>query len=157
MGRSFLAFGMMLLLLLGCANGNENPANTIVEEGAEDVEKKELDFEVDVNPFSDQVEFLLTITNHTTETKKLEFSTSQKYEIIVRDANQQEVYRYSQGKMFAQVMEYALIKPEESMKWNEAWNFTGQGIKPGEYEAEITILARNEEKLVEKVSFQIPE
>ncbi|KKI93593.1 hypothetical protein WQ54_03000 [Bacillus sp. SA1-12] len=157
MGRSLLAFGMVILLLLGCANGNEEPAGTIVEEGEEEVEKKELDFKVVVNPLSNQVEFLMTVTNHSTETKKLKFSTSQKYEIIVKDANEQEVYRYSQGKMFAQVMEDALIKPEESKQWNEVWDFNSQGIKPGKYEAELTILARNEEKLVETVSFQIPE
>jgi hypothetical protein len=144
------------MFLYGCSSSNEDTTNTIVKEAGEvEVENGELELMVDVNVRNNQAEFIITVTNNSNEMKKLEFPTSQKFEIIIRDENQQEVYRYSAGKMFTQAIEYALIKPDESMQWEEIWEI--KESKPGNYEAEVSILAHDTDKLVKTKSFQIPE
>jgi hypothetical protein len=146
---------MMIMVLFGCSGGNENTANTLVEEkeGEVKVEIDELELMVDVNVLRNQAEFIITLINNSSETKKLEFSSSQKYEIIVTDQNNQEVYRYSDGKMFAQALESTIIKPAESVKWEEIW----EGIKPGEYEVEVSILSNDAEGLITKKTIHVTE
>ncbi|OAS83893.1 MULTISPECIES: BsuPI-related putative proteinase inhibitor [Metabacillus] len=155
MARSIILFSMMIMFLFGCTGGNENTANTLVEEkeGEVKVEIDELELMVDVNVLRNQAEFIITLINNSSETKKLDFSSSQKYEIIVTEQNNQEVYRYSEGKMFAQALESTLIKPAESIKWEEIW----EGIKPGEYEVEVSILSQDTEGLIKKKTIHVTE
>lgn len=155
MARSIVLFSIMMMFLFGCSGGNENTANTLVEEkdGEVKMEIDELELMVDVNVLRNQAEFIITLINNSSETKKLKFSSSQKYEIIVTDQNNQEVYRYSEGKMFAQALESTLIKPAESVKWEEIW----EGIKPGEYEVEVSILSHDAEGLIKKKTIHVTE
>jgi hypothetical protein len=155
MARSIVLFSMMIMFLFGCSGGNENTANTLVEEkdGEVKVEIDELELMVDVNVLRNQAEFIITLINNSSETKKLEFSSSQKYEIIVTDQNNQEVYRYSEGKMFAQALESTSIKPAESIKWEEVW----EDIEPGEYEVEVSILSHDVEGLIKKKTILVTE
>ncbi|MCM3651169.1 BsuPI-related putative proteinase inhibitor [Metabacillus litoralis] len=156
MVRSTIIFCTMLIFLFGCSNNIEEQANTIVKEEREsNVENGELELKVDVNVTEHQAEFIITLANNSNEMKKLEFPTSQKYEIIVTDGNDQEVYRYSAGKMFTQAIEYALIKQGESVQWEEIWEY-GE-IMPGEYEVDVSILAHDDENLIYKSTIEIPE
>jgi protein involved in sex pheromone biosynthesis len=156
MVRSIIIFCTMLLFLFGCSNNIEEQANKIVKEESESiVENGELELKVDVNVTEHQVKFIITLANHSNEMKKLEFPTSQKYEIIVTDGNAQEVYRYSAGKMFTQAIEYALIKQGESVQWEEIWEY-GNSM-PGDYEVEVVILAHDDENLIHKSTVRIPE
>lgn len=158
MVRLILVFSMMLMFLNGCTSRNEDKVNTIVKEvGEVEVENGELELKFDVNIIDYQAEFMITLTNKSKEMKKLEFPTSQKYEIIITDENEQEVYRYSAGKMFTQAIEYALIKPEESMQWEEIWEFKQGDIKPGKYNVNILIKAHNTDELIKTKTLQIPE
>lgn len=149
MKRTIVLYGMLIMFLFGCSE------NTIVEEkeGEVKVESGELELLIDVNVLSNQAEFIITLINNSSKTKRLEFSSSQKYEIIVTDQNNHEVYRYSEGKMFAQALESTLIKQGESIKWEEIW----EGIKPGEYEVEISILSDDAEGLIKKKTIQVTE
>ncbi|MBO1511645.1 BsuPI-related putative proteinase inhibitor [Metabacillus bambusae] len=158
MARSIVLFSMMIMFLFGCSGGNENTANTKIEEkdGEVKVENSELELMVDVKVLSNQAEFIITLINNSSKTKKLEFSSSQKYEIIVTDQNNQVVYRYSEGKMFAQALESTLIKQDESIKWEEIWEFDN-GIKPGEYEVEVSILSDDAEGLIKKKTIYVTE
>lgn len=156
MVRSTIIFFTMLIFLFGCSNKIEEQADTIVKEEREsNVENGELELKVDVNVTEHQAKFIITLENNSNEMKKLEFPTSQKYEIIVTDGNTQEVYRYSAGKMFTQAIEYALIKQGESVQWEEIWEY-GE-ILPGEYEVEVSILALDDENLIHKSTIEIPE
>jgi hypothetical protein len=144
------------MLLSGCSSGNENTANEIVKEAKEVVgENKELELLFNVRVMNNQAEFIITLKNNTKEIKKLEFPSSQKYEIIVTDEKKQEVYRYSEGKMFTQAIEYALIKPDESMQWKELWEYEKDRVKPGDYEATVFILARDTNQLVKTINMKI--
>lgn len=145
----------MLILLCGCSTSSEELVTTTVQQEERNEESGELELQVDVNVAEHQTEFILTLANNSNEMKKLEFPTGQKYEIIVMDGNDQEVYRYSAGKMFTQAIEYALIKQGESVQWEERWEY-GE-TEPGEYKVNVSILANDEKQLIYQSTIEIPE
>jgi hypothetical protein len=157
MARSILIYSLVFLFLCGCSNRNNEETvsqNVTDEAGKAEVENGKLELQVDVNVIDHQAEFIITLTNNTKELKKLEFPTSQKYEIIVTDENDREVYRYSEGKMFTQAFEYALIKQGESIHWQELWEVPNEESK---YEVEVSIVASDSKELVNKQVLQITE
>jgi Intracellular proteinase inhibitor len=157
MVRSTIILCLILLILCGCSDEKSIVStNTDVKESEkEEVEEKEdLELLFDVSIVNNKAQFIITLTNNSNELKKLEFPSSQKYEIIITDDNDQEVYRYSEGRMFTQAIEYALIKQNESIQWEEQWEY--KNLTPGIYKVTISILANNEEELVATKSLQIP-
>lgn len=160
MARSIFIFSLIFLVICGCSNRNiqETASPNVKEEEANvEVENEKLDLQVDVNVTAQQAEFIITLINHTNELKKLEFPTNQKYEIIVKDESDREVYRYSEGKMFTQAIEIALIKQGEKIEWHEMWEFSDGNSKPGKYVAEVSIVANENKQLVKKLPFTITE
>lgn len=166
MTRYTMIFGLIFMILCGCSN---NPATeeTVNQNVIEETDKEEagnaevenengkLDMQVDVDIIDRQAKIAITLTNHSNEIKKLEFPTSQKYEIIITDENNQEVYRYSEGKMFTQALEYAIIKQGESIKWEEIWDYSNKEITPGVFEVQISIIPANNKELTKKESIEI--
>lgn len=98
------------------------------------------DFSFYVNPLAgpEQAEFELFLINNENSPLTFEFPTSQKYEITVTDAKKKKVYQFSEGMAFAQVFEKITLKPQESIKWNETWDYSAQGIRVGEGEYIVT-------------------
>lgn len=132
---------LMILLLIAVA-----PALAIGEEKQVSIQN---DYSFFIDPVAGQemAEFELYLRNDGTEPLLFEFPTSQKYEIKVSDANKRKVYQYSDGKAFAQAFETLTLKPQESIKWREVWDYqTADGrVKEGEYtvEAKLTAVSIN--------------
>jgi Intracellular proteinase inhibitor len=147
---------LVIFFLTGCSLEDRSEAESIVPETeVKEVKNGELDLNVSIYHDKHTIQFIITLKNNTNEMKKVEFPTSQKYEIIIKNKNDKEVYRYSKGKMFTQAIETALIKSGESMEWEEVWEHSS--LAPGEYTAEITILAPHTVELKKEESFQISE
>lgn len=84
------------------------------------------------------------LTNHSTRTNKLQFSSGQQYEVVITDDKGEEVYKYSEGKFFTQALLYKDLQPGQSLQWQDVWDMTdkdGKLLTSGYYRAEITILA----------------
>ena len=144
-------FILVIFFLTGCSLEDRSEAESIVPETeVKEVKNGELDLNVSIYPEKQTIKFIITLINNTDEMKKIEFPTSQKYEIVVTNKKGEEVYRYSKGKMFTQAIETALIKSGESMEWEEIWEYSS--LSPG---AEITILAPDTVELKKEVLFQI--
>jgi hypothetical protein len=132
---------LMILLLIAVA-----PALAIGEEKQVSIQN---DYSFFIDPVAGQenAEFELYLRNNGSEPISFEFPTSQKYEIKVLDANKRKVYQYSDGKAFAQAFETLTLKPQESIKWRETWDYqTAEGrVKEGEYtvEAKLTAVSIN--------------
>ncbi|PGT81987.1 MULTISPECIES: BsuPI-related putative proteinase inhibitor [Bacillaceae] len=149
-------FILVIFFLTGCSLEDRSEAESIVPETeVKEVKNGELDLNVSIFPEKQTIKFIITLMNNTNEMKKIEFPTSQKYEIVIKNKKSEEVYRYSKGKMFTQAIETALIKSGESMEWEEIWEYST--LSPGVYTAEITILAPETVKLKKEESFQISE
>ena len=87
---------------------------------------------------SETITFVVTLTNRASAPRTLTFPSSQTHDCIVNTADHKEVWRHSSGRMFAQVITEATLKPGESRTFTATWNQTdakGQPVPPGEYEA----------------------
>jgi len=91
-----------------------------------------------------KIVFNFELMSHYTEPKKLMFGSGQQYEIVVTDENDEEVYRFSDGKFFTLALVSKTINPGESIKWQEAWDMTdkdGKKLTSGKFKAEIIVMA----------------
>ncbi|WP_071459122.1 BsuPI-related putative proteinase inhibitor [Bacillus massilinigeriensis] len=111
----------------------------------------------------DRVIFYLELKNDSASEVELLFPTSQEYEIIVTDSKGQEVYRFSDGKAFAQALKKVRLKPGEKKRWSESWNYMVEDkmAESGKATAQAILKARivnNKEnlKLQDRKRFAIP-
>ncbi|SDZ74296.1 Immunoglobulin-like domain of spore germination [Thalassobacillus cyri] len=147
-----LLIGLMVMLLVAACGAKESQGDS-GDEGAEDVMKEEetssnegqntvqeavsqLAVDATITPESDKVTFSFSMENQGDKAYDLGFSSGQKYEIVVKNEEGEEVYRYSEGQMFTQALETKTIEPGESISFEEVWS---ADIKPGEYDAAISI------------------
>lgn len=152
----FLMF-VLLSLLAGCSS--EDRGNAAAEESNQEMEvmevmSNELKLDFQVMPSSKETQFVITLTNQSEQLKKLEFHSSQKYEIIVTNGKGEEVFIYSKGKMFSQALETALIKSGESMEWEEIWQH--ESLPAGKYTAKMSILTDKDENLTVEKEWTVP-
>ncbi|RSK56034.1 BsuPI-related putative proteinase inhibitor [Bacillus canaveralius] len=92
----------------------------------------------------EKAEFVLILKNDGSKPLDFEFSSSQKYDILVRDENGGVVYQYSEGRSFLQALQTLTLNPEETVLWTEEWNYQQDGVRvtAGNYKVEAAITAR---------------
>lgn len=89
-------------------------------------------------PAGATITFVVTIKNQASADRTLTLPTGQTHEVVVTDAGHKEIWRYSRGRMFAQVIVDLTLKPGESRSYTAAWDQTdakGKALPPGDYEA----------------------
>ena len=69
---------------------------------------------------ADSVRFVLLVTNADQAPLALEFATAQRYDFAVRDGGR-EVWRWSAGRGFAQVLGSEALAPGETRTYAERW------------------------------------
>lgn len=83
---------------------------------------KYLTINLETNVLDDKVIIAFTLINRSKEKLSLIFRTGQQYDIIIKDASGLEIYRWSDGRIFAQFI-YTLSLKENEMIENEIiWN-----------------------------------
>lgn len=91
----------------------------------------------------DQMLIEFELVNHYDTTKQLQFGSGQQFEVVITNEAGDEVYRYSDGKMFTMALVLRDIKPGESLKWQDKWDLTdqdGQKLSSGKYTVEVQVL-----------------
>lgn len=81
--------------------------------------------------------FTLKVCNTTSGTVKREFGTSQRYDFEVK-RDGELVWRWSDGRVFTQVVGEETWKAKECKTWAEEWDATnsdGAPVPTGDYEA----------------------
>jgi hypothetical protein len=120
---------LIILLLMAVA--------PVMAKGGGKQPPRQLDYSFFVDPVAgpERAVFELVLRNNGNVPLSFEFPTSQKYEITVLDLNNKKQFQYSEGKAFAQAFEKLTLKPQESIKWKEIWDYTSDGtrVKEGEY------------------------
>ena len=82
------------------------------------------------------VSFRFTVSNGTGSPVELTFRDAGRADFAVRrDGDEEEVWRWSEGRMFAQSVGHARLEPGEEAVFEEAWPDPG----PGDYTAEATL------------------
>lgn len=79
----------------------------------------------------------MIVTNKTNRIFKSTFSSTQKYDFVVRK-EKKEIWRWSEDKVFAMVLTEFVLAPQQSVTYQERWTPQGDGegrhVVPGEYE-----------------------
>ncbi|MDP2212027.1 MAG: BsuPI-related putative proteinase inhibitor [Candidatus Aquicultor sp.] len=86
----------------------------------------------------------ISVTNTAKESRKLSFRSSRRYDFWVVDASGDEVWRWSEGRMFAQVLEDVVLESTQKTEFTESWSLIdskGVPVKAGEYKVFGVIVA----------------
>ncbi|EWH23183.1 proteinase inhibitor [Bacillus haynesii] len=130
---------VMLLFVSGCGqNGDQVPDKEVSGE----VDNGSVTLTVEPVQKQGEIEFRMSVVNHTDDTAEFEFSSGQKFELIVSDKEGNERYRYSKGKMFTQAFQSMTLNPKESYDFTDVWK---EVPEPGTYEVNVTFLGRSEQ------------
>ncbi|NUB91284.1 hypothetical protein HTZ84_11740 [Haloterrigena sp. SYSU A558-1] len=99
----------------------------------------------------ESVAFAFTVTNAGAEPVELQFSDMCKAEFVVRDGDR-EVWRFTEGRMFAQMLSREALPPGASSTYEGEW----ERPRPGAYTASAELRAQ-EASCEAHTSLTVPE
>jgi hypothetical protein len=76
---------------------------------------------VDAAPGSRTVRFALSVTNGTSKRIELNFPSGRTHDFVVLDATGREVWRWSDGRMFTQLMKNRMVEARDIVTFDERW------------------------------------
>lgn len=91
-------------------------------------------------PAQEPLRLQVLLRNPGTDTLHIEFPTAQRYDFRIRPADGETLWRWSDGRAFAQVLGRESIAPGDSLQW-EATH--GEGLAEGRYVVVGWITARD--------------
>ncbi len=143
--RARAACGVLIGILLGmpgCTRAEETATKTDFEtrltlrnEGG----KESTSFHA-----GEAVTLVITIRNRAGAERSLTLPSSQTHDVVVHADGQKEVWRWSSGRMFAQVITDLAFAPGETRTYTVTWDQTdrhGARVPPGDYRA-VGLVAR---------------
>lgn len=98
-----------------------------------------LDCSLDASTSAGSVSFTFTVENAGSNPVELNFSSAQTHDVTVFHGDT-EVWRLSEGQMFAQMMASETLDGGESVTYGGTW----EDPSPGEYEAVAELATRGE-------------
>lgn len=96
----------------------------------------------------ENIEFLLTVTNNSSDPLTLNFLDGQQYDFYINSSIDTEVWRWSADKAFTQALTELVIQAGESIEISQVWNQTLAGggvISIGNYFAFGSLLDQSPE------------
>ena len=97
------------------------------------------------------VDFVLHVTNTSARPVTLEFPTSQRYDFIVQDGSA-EVWRWSGGQMFSQLVSQETLKAGETRDFSAKWD---SETRSGRFSVLARLTASNR-SIEQRADFEIP-
>ena len=99
------------------------------------------------------VTITLTIFNYTKDTLTFSFASSQRYDFVI-EKEEKVIWRWSSGRVFAQVMGKEVVKPGESLVYKEVYR-PQKKLTPGIYTVTGMLTCREPLKIKGTVCIQI--
>lgn len=87
----------------------------------------------------DPVRLTMTLSNEGDEPVALRFPTGQSAEFVVSDATGEEVWRWSEGRMFTQALREETLDPDDRASYEATWD----APEPDEYLARAILAAED--------------
>jgi len=138
-------------LLAACGSTDATSGNS-----GEAVEQKPVESAIklkttlDVEQLENKLQFTIALHNESLKDLTLPFGSGQQFEIVVKNEAGEEVYRYSEGKMFTLALQMIELKAGEKLEWQETWDLesNGQRIPAGTYTviADVMVLVESAEE-----------
>ena len=95
----------------------------------------------DVQTKGRDAQFALTIKNVGNKHAELDFANGQRYDFVVIDSVGREVWHWSSGRMFTQIVQNKQLGSGESMRVSETWK--KPPVAPGKYTVVATLKSSN--------------
>jgi len=76
---------------------------------------------VEAAPGARSVKFALSVTNRTSKRVEVNFPSGQTHDFVVLDATGREVWRWSDGRLFTQLMQNRLLEARDMVTYDERW------------------------------------
>ncbi len=105
----------------GCSGGREEPAASRSEPEAR---SRASSLEVGVGPMV--VRLRLYVTNAGADADTLSFPTAQRYDFAVLDSAGLPVWRWSEGRMFAQQLGREVLESGQTVTYTAEWEYDGR-------------------------------
>ncbi|APW99884.1 hypothetical protein CHINAEXTREME_19850 [Halobiforma lacisalsi AJ5] len=110
-----------------------------------------LEADVSTDGVDDTVAFEFTVTNAGSTPEELQFADAAKAEFVVEDEGR-EVWRYTDGRAFTQMISSERLAPDETATYGAEW----PDPIPGDYTAVAELRAR-ETSCEARTDFTVPE
>ncbi|MEN9075978.1 MULTISPECIES: BsuPI-related putative proteinase inhibitor [Bacillus] len=136
--KRLLVMLLPVLLLIGCGKDEQTEPDKEVSGG---MENQEVVLSVDAIQEPEQIKFNMSLKNQSERAVEFQFSTGQKFELVVYDSGHKERYRYSKDKMFTQAFQNLTLEPGETYDFSDVWK---EIPEPGTYEVKVTFKGRAE-------------
>ncbi|NCO66513.1 MAG: hypothetical protein COW32_11200 [Candidatus Aquicultor secundus] len=88
--------------------------------------------------------FNISVENVGSKPRELVFNSSQKFDIRIEDKTGATVWTWSDGRMFAQMIEEVTLEPHETTSFTAMWPMQdkqGNTVQPGNYKAFAKVVA----------------
>ncbi|MFD1039635.1 BsuPI-related putative proteinase inhibitor [Virgibacillus byunsanensis] len=95
--------------------------------------------------------FRYTVINEGNQVQKLSFNTSQRYEYELFSKEHGLVERYSDGKMFLQVLQDIMLAPKEKLTYDISFS----SLEKGEYSLTVFLTARGLSHSKRTITFRV--
>ncbi|KAA0546492.1 hypothetical protein FZW96_14695 [Bacillus sp. BGMRC 2118] len=160
--KQFILSLSIIFIMAGCGTSENNNANGNSEQDSKEATTSSIDVAdfkttLDVDQTKEKVIFNIAFSNEGEEDANVLFSSGQKFELVVTNAKNEEVYRYSTGKMFTMALETVKLSPGEKLELSDEWDYmmNGEKVPPGEYKATVTMIPKEiNDMVVDANTFQ---
>jgi hypothetical protein len=129
-----VAFGIVSLGVLAFAcsprpRGSDQPTvrNTKAERPADVTPRIESALAIRVNAARQDVQFDFSVTNAGGARIEMNFPSGQTHDLVVLDTLGREVWRWSNGRMFTQVLQNKVLRTDDSLSFGEQWSDAPRG------------------------------
>ena len=106
---------------------------------------------VNVRNTGDGVRFEFRVTNAGGAKVEMNFPSGQTHEVVVLDTLGREVWRWSKGRMFTQMLQNKVLRTDDTLAFGERW----PGARRGQYVA-VARLASTNYPIEQRTSFVVP-
>jgi hypothetical protein len=142
---------VMLAFISGCGASlnsdgvNETSGSVINGQGDESIQM-DLKTTVDAIQEENSLHIDIHFANQGDKPLELFFASGQQFEIIITNEKGEEVYRYSDDRMFTMALQFITLQAGEAFQWQDEWNLRhdGQAVPSGLYIMTVEILAQSE-------------
>ncbi|MFC5712545.1 BsuPI-related putative proteinase inhibitor [Thalassorhabdus alkalitolerans] len=131
--------GLLLVLFLAAACGSTQMNEDDSSKEGETAMGNGWELSAEIDEREDTVDWSLTLQNTGEEPLRLFFRTSQQVEVVVTAEDGEELYRYSEGMMFTQVLTEKVIQGKEGHTWEG--NIEKRKLPPGENKVRLSVTA----------------
>lgn len=122
-----LAFGLISLgvLAFACTPRDTRPRGT--ESSTALTPRIESALAVNAQPGAGAVRFDFSVTNAGGGKVEMHFPTGQTHDLVVLDTLGREVWRWSKGRMFTQLIQNKILRNADTLAFDESWKNAPRG------------------------------